>query len=187
MKRFLVFLSVLAVLSFGCKQRVVTQPEAQQPGAKAEGQAGEAAKSKAPERVTEREAPSETVVSRERATSMEEQEGQFKDILFDFDRYNVQDSYKPALKTIAGWISKNAGPKLSIEGHCDDRGTNEYNLALGERRAKAVKDYLVSLGVPSSRLETISFGAEKPLCTEHTEECWAKNRRAHFVVLGRSK
>jgi peptidoglycan-associated lipoprotein len=117
---------------------------------------------------------------------MEGKEGMFKDIHFDYDKYNVKDEYKPELKSVASWITKNSGTKLSVEGHCDERGTNEYNLALGDRRAKAVKDYLVSLGVPSSKVETISYGEEKPLCTEQTEECWAKNRRAHFVVLGKA-
>ena len=70
-----------------------------------------------------------------------------------------------------------------VEGHCDERGTNEYNLALGDRRSRAVRDYLVALGIGSNRIETISYGEEKPVCAEKTEECWAKNRRAHFVVL----
>ncbi len=117
---------------------------------------------------------------------MEEKEGLFKDILFEFDKYDVKSDYKSELKSIAEWMAKNSGAKLSIEGHCDDRGTNEYNLALGDRRAKAVKDYLVSLGVPAAKLQTISYGEEKPLCTEQTEDCWAKNRRAHFVVLGKA-
>jgi len=73
--------------------------------------------------------------------------------------------------------------RLSLEGHCDERGTNEYNLALGDRRAKAVKDYLVSLGVASGRIDVISYGEEKPVCKEQSEDCWAKNRRAHFIVL----
>jgi len=84
---------------------------------------------------------------------------------------------------VSGHMTKDSSAILSIEGHCDERGTNEYNLALGDRRAKAVKDYLVSLGVPSSRIETISYGEEKPLCSAQNEDCWAKNRRAHFVLL----
>ncbi len=116
----------------------------------------------------------------------EEKEGMFRDVSFDYDKYDIMDEFKPALKSLSSYMINNADMKLSIEGHCDDRGTNEYNLALGDRRAKAVKDYLVSLGVPSSRIDTLSYGEEKPLCTEQTEECWAKNRRAHFVVLGKA-
>ncbi len=190
MKRFWVFLLLMVVVSFGCKQRVVTQPEAQQQTYQKEQQTREeAGKEKtAPESVTEKKTPSETVESRERLSkSTEEGEGKFKDVLFDFDRYNVRDAYKPELKSVAAWMSKNSDAMLSVEGHCDERGTSEYNLALGERRAKAVKDYLASLGVPSSRIETISFGSEKPSCGDHSEDCWAKNRRAHFVILSRSK
>jgi peptidoglycan-associated lipoprotein len=80
-------------------------------------------------------------------------------------------------------MAKNSTARLSIEGHCDERGTNEYNLALGDRRAKAVKDYLTSLGVASGRMDVISYGEERPACTDQSEACWAKNRRAHFVVL----
>ena len=79
--------------------------------------------------------------------------------------------------------AENMPAKILIEGHCDDRGTNEYNLALGDRRAKSVRDYLVALGIASNRIETISYGEEEPLCTDQTEECWAKNRRAHFIIL----
>jgi len=80
----------------------------------------------------------------------------------------------------------NPDAKILVEGHTDERGTNEYNLALGDRRANAVKDYLVSLGVSSSRIETISYGEEKPLCMGSDEECWQKNRRAHFVVMNKA-
>jgi peptidoglycan-associated lipoprotein len=182
MKKYLVLFFLVALVSFGCKQRAITQPETQQPQKEEQAAAGQ---KKAGEEVTEKNVPSkvESVESKEMPTETAEKEGVFEDVHFDFDKYDVKDEYKPELKKISAWMTKNPEAKLSIEGHTDDRGTNEYNLALGDRRAKAVKDYLVSLGVPSSRIETISFGEEKPLCAEHTEECWAKNRRAHFVVL----
>ena len=183
MKRFWVLFALVAFISFGC-QKAATKPEAEQP-AKEEKESAE----KTPEKITEQKIASgkESVESQEKGTgAMEEKEGMFKDINFDYDKYNIKDEYKSVLKSLASWMAKNAGAKLSVEGHCDDRGTNEYNLALGDRRAKAVKDYLVSLGVSSSKVETISYGEEKPLCTEQTEECWAKNRRAHFVVLGKA-
>ncbi|MDA8432332.1 MAG: peptidoglycan-associated lipoprotein Pal [Nitrospiraceae bacterium] len=182
MKKLLVVFALVAFAAAGCAQKAVTKPEAEKTTEQKE------AAEKAPEKVTEQKtAAKESVTSMEKETTgMEETEGLFKDLLFDFDKYDVKDEYKPELKSIAEWMTKHAGAKLSIEGHCDERGTNEYNLALGDKRAKAVKDYLVSLGVPSDRLETISYGEEKPLCTEHTEDCWAKNRRAHFVALGKA-
>ncbi len=187
MKRFVFFLLVIVLVSFGCEQKVVTKPE-EQPQVKKEAEEAPRAKAaeKAPEKVTEQKVPSEVESIGAKAEALEEKEGMFNDIHFDFDKYDVQETYKPELKSIAAWMTKNANSKMSVEGHCDDRGTNEYNLALGDRRAKAVKDFLVSLGVPSSRIETISYGEEKPLCTDQTEECWAKNRRAHFVVLGKA-
>ena len=82
----------------------------------------------------------------------------------------------------AAWLRANANVTVTIEGHCDERGTNEYNLALGDRRADSAKAFLVDLGIAASRLTTISYGEERPLCTQKTEECWAKNRRDHFVL-----
>jgi len=108
-----------------------------------------------------------------------------QDIHFDFDKYTLTETAKKILKANAEWLKKNPGVRVQIEGHCDERGTSEYNLALGEKRAKSARDYLVLLGVDPSRLSTISFGEEKPLCTEHHEGCWSKNRRAHFVIVTR--
>ncbi len=106
-----------------------------------------------------------------------------KDIHFDFDRYEVRPEDVDTLKQDAALLKKYASLKVQIEGHCDERGTAEYNLALGERRASSVKKYLVSLGVPENRLSTISYGKERPVDPGHSEEAWAKNRRAHFVIL----
>jgi peptidoglycan-associated lipoprotein len=184
MKRFGIVLVVMVLVSFGCAQKATVKPEAEQPQKeqKAEEMKAQKPSEAAPETQKESEIGKAEVAKSEEAETAG-QEGIFKDIHFDFDKYNIQDTYRSELKSIADWMRKDSAAKLSIEGHCDERGTNEYNLALGDRRAKAVKDYLVSLGVPSSRLDTISYGEEKPLCSEHTEECWAKNRRAHFVVL----
>ena len=108
-----------------------------------------------------------------------------KDIHFDFDKYDIRPGDAKTLDTNAGWLKSNPNHLVLIEGHCDERGTNEYNLALGERRAKSTMNYLVSQGVQASRITIISYGEERPLCTEHNEECWAKNRRAHFLVKPR--
>ncbi|MGH7397850.1 MAG: peptidoglycan-associated lipoprotein Pal [Candidatus Rokuibacteriota bacterium] len=107
-----------------------------------------------------------------------------KDVYFDFDRYDVRPGDARILDTNAAWLKTNNDLVL-IEGHCDERGTNEYNLALGERRAKATMNYLVGQGVQANRITIISYGKERPTCTEHSEACWTKNRRAHFLVKAR--
>ena len=107
-----------------------------------------------------------------------------KDVFFDFDKYDIRPGDAKVLDTNAAWLKTNNSLVL-IEGHCDERGTNEYNLALGERRAKATMNYLVGQGVQANRITIISYGKERPICTEHTEACWAKNRRAHFLVKAR--
>lgn len=102
-------------------------------------------------------------------------------IYFDFDRYDLsQDAKKAILKNAKDIIANNY--TITVEGHCDERGTNQYNLSLGQKRANSVKDYYILMGVPESRIATISYGEEKPVCTESTEECWAKNRRAETKV-----
>jgi peptidoglycan-associated lipoprotein len=108
-----------------------------------------------------------------------------KDINFDFDKYDIRPGDAKTLDSNAGWLKSNPNHLVLIEGHCDERGTNEYNLALGERRAKSTMNYLVSQGVQASRITIISYGEERPVCNEHNEECWAKNRRAHFLVKPR--
>jgi len=112
----------------------------------------------------------------------EEKPSQFDDVRFDFDKTALRDDGRKACQIVAGYLKKNPRAKLLIEGHCDERGTAEYNLALGERRAAAVMTYLVSLGVPKAGLSTVSFGKERPLDPGHDEGPWAKNRRAHFVL-----
>ena len=107
-----------------------------------------------------------------------------KDVFFDFDKYDIRASDARILDTNAAWLKSNNNLVL-IEGHCDERGTNEYNLALGERRAKSTMNYLMAQGVQASRITIISYGEERPTCTEQSEGCWAKNRRAHFLVKAR--
>jgi len=109
------------------------------------------------------------------------------DVHFDFDKADVRDSEKVVLQKNAETLKKFDFLKIKIEGHCDEKGSVEYNLALGERRAKAALDYLVGLGVTADRLQTASYGKEVPLCSEHTEDCWAQNRRAHSAVIGKTK
>ncbi len=106
------------------------------------------------------------------------------DISFDFDKYTIRPDAAQVLDARAEWLKSNPSWLILVEGHCDERGTSEYNLALGQHRARSTVNYLMSRGVPATRMTTVSYGKERPLCTEHTEECWARNRRAHFVAKG---
>jgi len=111
--------------------------------------------------------------------------GALKTIYFDFDRSDIKDQYKAALRQNATWLKEHTGFNVVIEGNCDDRGTNEYNLSLGDRRANSTKQYLTSLGVQASRLRTISYGEERPAVRGSNESAWSKNRRAEFRVVDR--
>lgn len=104
-----------------------------------------------------------------------------KDIYFNYDSYELRASDQPALQADAAFLKSHSNTRFTLEGHCDERGSVEYNLALGENRANSVKQALVKLGVPASSIKTISYGKEKPICTEHNEACWQQNRRAHFA------
>jgi peptidoglycan-associated lipoprotein len=106
-----------------------------------------------------------------------------KDIFFDFDRADLRGDARDTLRANADWLKSNPSTRVEIEGHCDERGTNEYNLALGAKRAQAARDYLVSLGIAGERLSTISYGEEIPVCREQAESCWRQNRRARFVII----
>jgi len=110
------------------------------------------------------------------------EEGPLRDVHFDFDRRDLRPDAREILKGHAAWLKANPRVRVEVEGHCDERGTNEYNLALGAKRAESAKRYLIDLGIAPDRLSTISYGEELPMCKEQNEACWAKNRRAHFVV-----
>ena len=101
---------------------------------------------------------------------------------FDYDKYDLHDSDRAILQKQAAWLQQYQSVRVTVEGHCDERGTREYNLALGARRANAVKEYLVSLGVSAARVDTISYGKERPVCTDSTEDCWAQNRRGVTTI-----
>jgi len=111
--------------------------------------------------------------------------GALEDVYFDFNRYNLKPEAQKKLQKTYEWLSKYPNVKILIEGHCDERGTQEYNLALGERRAASVKKYLQSLGMDSNRMKTISYGEERPVDPRHNEEAWAKNRRAHITITSK--
>src|SRR4030095_14489389 len=111
--------------------------------------------------------------------------GPLHDVHFDYDSFDLSSEARSTLQMNSDWLRNNSQSKVEVEGHCDSRGTAEYNLALGAKRAKAARDYLVSLGVSPERLSTISYGEELPLCHDSNESCWQQNRRVHFLVLNR--
>ncbi len=111
--------------------------------------------------------------------------GYLKDAFFDYDKADLRDDARAALSADAEWLKKYSSAQILIEGHCDERGTSEYNLALGDRRANTAREYLASLGIDSGRIKTVSYGKERPFCTESNESCWQQNRRAHFVFTAK--
>lgn len=168
-----IFIILLLVFAVGCAKKYVKTT-----GEGAEGTAGK--KEIVEEQVymgdREGEVSSETEAIAE-GTAIS------RDVLFDFDKYDIRPDVRPILDSVAAWMNRNRSFNVTIEGHCDERGTNEYNLALGEKRARAAMDYLVSLGISSSRMNMITYGEERPVCTEKNEGCWQKNRRAHFIII----
>jgi peptidoglycan-associated lipoprotein len=107
------------------------------------------------------------------------------DVFFDYDMSEIRTDARGPLQADADWMKKWTGTQITLEGHSDSRGSSEYNLALGSRRANSVKDYLVSLGVATTRITVVSKGKEAPFCTEESESCWQQNRRGHFVITGK--
>jgi peptidoglycan-associated lipoprotein len=162
------FLLVIPGLLFtlGCQKKAVSQAKAP---ASAPAPAPAPAAQPTPAPAPAAKAPSDWNIMR-------------NDIYYDFDKSTLTPMTQDTLMRHAAWLRDNSDVTVTIEGHADERGTNEYNLALGDRRADSAKAYLVDLGIPASRLTTISYGEERPLCTQKDEGCWAKNRRGHFVI-----
>jgi len=196
-----IFILCIGLVLMGCPKKTVVKDE---PSARAE-----AAKIEA-ERVAkekEREVKEKEAKEREAARLEEQAKREFerslvakrtpgiegevfessllKPIFFDFDKYDIRPADTEILKGNSALLKKFPNLKIQIEGHCDERGTNEYNLALGERRANSTKKYLSSLGITSDRVSTISYGEEKPMDPGHNEEAWTKNRRANFLITAK--
>ena len=198
MKR--VFVSLLSVLLvFGitaCSQKkvavvdkaAVTSSEQLQQDKKSDSKAAQqVSKGAASENLTEKslklsDRELKELADKKRRELVNELQAKVQDIHFAFDRYDITNDSKTTLKKVAENLSNNNKLKVIVEGHCDERGTNEYNLALGDKRANAAKEYLKTLGISSSMVETISYGEEKSACSESNEDCWSKNRRDHFVL-----
>lgn len=165
LKRLLILATVLSLVAVaGCGGKKAVEPTPTDSGA-----------SSSP--VEETNTPIETVAPPQTEVSPVS----LNDVFFDFDQYNLSAEAKGTLEANARELKRVTAASVTIEGHCDERGTKAYNLALGDKRANAAKDYLVSLGVTASRITTISYGKERPFDTGSSESAWAKNRRAHFT------
>ena len=168
---FVLILGLSVIFVTGCAKKEVVKGEMV-----ATEQGPAAIQSSEAELQKEREAALKQKALAEREAS------RFEDVNFDLDQFNLKPRTREILRQHADWLLEYPDFSVVIEGHCDERGTNEYNLALGERRAASAMEYLVNLGVDKKRLTTISYGEELPLDPRHNEEGWARNRRAHFVV-----
>lgn len=183
MKKTLIF-SLVCILAFSfflsCRKKVETPPPPP-PQVKEQPKVEKVEK---PPVVKEPELTEEEIFM---AKSLEEinKEALLNMIHFDYDKYFIRDDAKPVLEENANWLNKFKSVKILIEGHCDERGTEEYNLALGEKRSKSTLDYLVSLGISQDRIEIISYGKSQPLDPGHNEIAWQKNRRSNFMIIAK--
>lgn len=188
-KRLVMVLTVMLVFpgllfTVSCAKKAVQGGEAGVTGTGAEGSSAAGGAMSAEELARQRAIEEERIRAEAAARQSEMARRKFinEDIYFDFNSSAITEHAQVALAEKADWLRANPSASALIEGHCDERGTNEYNLALGDRRANTVKTYLVTLGIPADRIRTISYGEEQPVNPAHTEEAWAKNRRAHFVL-----
>lgn len=173
----ILFVCLLIAVSFACKKKAPIEPV--KPAEKIEEEK--------PMEVEEQPKEEKVLTEEEifQRKDLEEITKEFKDVFFDFDKYNIREDQIPNLQHDAEFLKKWKTVRILIEGHCDERGTNEYNMALGWRRANAAKEYLVSLGIDPSRIDTISYGEERPFALGHNEDAWWQNRRAHFVAIAK--
>jgi len=181
---FALALMALVIFSFtACsKTKISSDPSTT---TSAEDEARKRAEEEARQKALREENLREESLSEQQAKErMESERSMFEndDIYYEFDSIRLSPEAQEILTQKAAWLRKNPRATVTIEGHCDDRGTNEYNLALGEGRAQSARAFLVDLGIKDSRLTTISYGEERPIATGQNEEDWAKNRRAHFVI-----
>jgi peptidoglycan-associated lipoprotein len=187
MVRFFVVLCCWTLLASGCAKKELVKGEGEVTPAPTAKPAETSAKPPIKEEVVQEQAVKEapTAIREEAAlsNSAAQLQAALEKIYFDFDSFVLSGQSRDSLSRDAKLLLKNGSAKVQIEGHCDERGSDEYNLALGEKRAKAAMSYLVTLGVPSSQLSFISYGKEKPADSGHDEAAWAKNRRDEFVVI----
>ena len=178
-------------IALSCKKRPAAQPPPTPPAAAASAPTQplttpppSAARPRPVETPSPRQ-PTESELFSQLSLDELNRQGPLADVYFDFDRVVLTDESLASLQRNSAWLRKWTTTKIMIEGHADERGTNEYNLALGELRAVAARNYLADLGVPSGRITLVSKGEEAPFCQSHDEGCWRQNRRAHFIITGK--
>ena len=181
-------LSLMVVFPLGCAKKMVekpvsVQPEQIQPLEEVKPPEEGKVVGMKEEAITEEELARQQKIQIEETLKEEMAKFENEDIHFDFDKYYIRPDAAKILKKKAQWLKEHPEVHLLIEGHCDERGTEEYNLALGERRANSAKEFLVSLGIDPKRISIISYGEERPVDPRSCEEAWAKNRRDHFVII----
>lgn len=197
-KILLAIFTVITITMFlaGCPKKqtvfsesaVVSSEAKEEAVAKAQAEAAEKARVEAETKVTAEAKAGKEAEEKAKIEAEEEAKAdaikafQAEDIHFDLDRYDIKEGDREILNSLAGWLQDNKDIKIEIEGHADERGNDEYNLVLGDRRAHSVTQYLMMLGVNTDRINTVTYGEEKPLCTKDNEDCWWKNRRAHFSI-----
>jgi peptidoglycan-associated lipoprotein len=179
-----IMLAMLLALGVSCAKKQVTMETQEMAADESQQSAEDEAARREAEEARMREQRAREARQREDASSMSEaaRKAAFEDedIHFDFDKYVLTPQAMMILDDKAAYLREHAGVRVLVEGHADDRGSNEYNLALGDRRANSAKNYLVKSGVAESRITTISYGEEQPLCMQQSESCWYRNRRGHF-------
>jgi peptidoglycan-associated lipoprotein len=183
-----IFMAGITLIGGACAPSATGKPEsAGAAGSRSPGgdqRAGEGQKGKTGESDTDASALKRLQEGKSPATAAS---SPLKDVFFEYDRYDLTSDARTTLRANADWLKSNSSARVEIEGHCDERGTNEYNLALGAKRAQAAREFLSTLGIPADRLSTISYGEEIPVCKDQSESCWKQNRRARFVIVqGRS-
>jgi peptidoglycan-associated lipoprotein len=176
MKRYLIL--ILVVFAFGCQKKYVQPHIDEEAGDRGAGRV-------TADEVVEEKISLEEARKRDMEADISELSKslyEIKDVHYDYNKYTIRPDAREVLNSVATWLNTHRDVNVLIEGHCDERGTNEYNLALGERRARAARDYLIARGVANMRMNIITYGEEKPMCIAPTENCWQNNRRAHFVI-----
>jgi len=180
---------LLGLIALGCAPTAAPKPNPASTGTgAASAKSAETARSGDGQRGAAKEsdaAPSSLTALQEGKPPITPASSPLKDAFFDFDRYDLSADARAVLRANADWLKSNPSVRVEIEGHCDERGTSDYNLALGAKRAQAAREYLASLGIAMDRLTTTSYGEEIPVCQEPSEGCWRQNRRARFVIVER--
>jgi len=182
MKYLTIFFAFVILTSYGCAPKAVQLTPTEQKQVQALQRGDDILKDRDKKTGITEEELAQRDKAREWSLEEIKKNAPFKDIYFEFDSYIIKSDYLPKLNEIGNWLKKYKNIKIAVEGHCDERGTIEYNLALGQKRAEAVKNYLVNLGVDEASIKTISFGKEIPIDSSHGEDAWAKNRRTSFKI-----